>query len=77
MAPEGVRQALVQEPHLAKEIALNDGTRLVVRSNEQWLVAAHALIVLGPDGFARHVAFRNITYIRFMKRNGQKRKKRA
>ncbi len=75
MTAGGARQALLEDPDLAKEIRMTDGSSFVVGNREPWLAAAHAPIVLDRDGYARHPAYANITLIRFVRPNGKKAKK--
>lgn len=76
MRPESVRTTLLQEEKYAKEILFNDGSRMLVRNREQWLAAAEVLIVIDGKGFAIHIAYRNITAIRVVPRNGRGRRPR-
>lgn len=66
MTPAAVRQSLLDEPDLSKELRLNDGSMILVRSREQWLASPEYLIVL-VGRYARHIAYRNITSIRYLK----------
>ena len=65
MSHQAVRQSLLEQPELPKEVRLNDGSRLIVRGREQWLAAGDYLIVL-VGRFDTHVAYRNIAAIRQM-----------
>ncbi|GEM_PF-6564725 len=65
MTPHAVRQALLEQGELAKELRLNDGSRIVVRNREQWLAAGDYLIVLVGRLDAR-IAYRSITAIRVL-----------
>jgi hypothetical protein len=62
-----VQKSLREHPGLAKELRLNDGSRVVVRSREHWLAAPEYLIVL-VGRFDQHISYRNITAIRPMPR---------
>ena len=65
-----MRKSLGEEPGLAKEIRLNDGSRIIIRTAEHYAVAPEVLVIVDPHGEVHHVAYRNITAIRFIKRSG-------
>ena len=73
MTPNAVRKSLLEEPHLAKELRLNDGTKILVRNREQWLASAESLIVL-VGRWPSFIAYRNIMMVRLLESSGRRRK---
>jgi hypothetical protein len=69
--PDGVKRALLDLEARTKEIRLNDGTRLVVSSREQWFMAPEFLIVLDRHLGSVLIDYRNVTAIRLLKDNGR------
>lgn len=70
MTPHAARQDLLEHPGFSKEVRLNDGSRIVVRSREHGLAAGDYRIVL-CGRFDTHVAYRNIAAIRVPPRPGR------
>lgn len=79
MRAPAVQRSLLEQEGIAKEIRLNDGSKILVRKREQWLAGSDYLIVLDRDGYDHHITYHNIAAIRFLKpngRNGRKRRRR-
>lgn len=71
MTLSAVRKILLDSPHLAKELRLNDGTRVLVKNTEQWLAGPEYLIVL-VGRYSRNVAYRTIALIRYLAKPGRR-----
>lgn len=71
MRPEAVRENLLDQPNLPKELRLNDGSRFVVRNREQWLASGDYLIVLVGRG-STSIAYRSITAICKLPQSGRR-----
>lgn len=67
----------MQQPEAAKEVRLNDGTRILLRSREHWAIGPEFLIAVDEKGFTHLVTYRNIADVVITRRNGHRRRRRA
>lgn len=74
MNREYVAKVLKEEDELAKELLLNDGSRVLVRGIESWLAAPESLHVVDVREGSIFVSYRNITAIRHVQPNGRGKK---
>lgn len=76
MIPSAVSKSLLEQPELAKELRLNGGSQVVVLTRERWITGPDFLSVLDGHGFMRHISYRNITSIRYLRPNGRRARRR-